>query len=500
MTRTDEVYIKASADNFGSLCMSLHKEQRSPVMALFAQELKDDYRIYCGFIANSLKKWIFVTLDVSKDKPQYQSIAKEIYSANLFEREMREMFGIDPAGNPDKRSLRLHEEVWPRGFFPLRKNFVPPAGRGGPGGYLFSKVEGEGVFEVPVGPVHAGIIGPGHFRFSVAGEPIINLDIRLGFTHRGIEKLLENKAPSEAVRMTERVAGDSSVSHSWAFCHAVEKICGIEVPERAKVIRVVLLELERMYNHAADIGGIALDVGFSHPSALASIIKESIHSLNDRVAGSRFLKGMNLVGGVSRDIDTGLQKFILDVLNLIMADFNDLKSILLSSGSFLDRVETTGILRKNTAEDFGVIGLAGRASGIATDLRCSFMEAYDRLNLKISTYESGDCLARLKVRLDEFEGSANIIRQLLDRPPQGEILAPNISINGGYSLGYVEGWRGPVLYWVSLNGLGKIDRCKIIDPSFRAWQGLSHAVLENIIPDFPLCNKSFDLSYSGSDL
>src|SRR3989339_616998 len=494
MTHKDEVYIEAAADNFGALCLSLHKEHCSPVMGMFARELKDDYRIYCAFISVKLKKWFFATLDIPKDNPQFPSIAKEIYSANLFEREIREMFGINPIGNPDNRRLRLHEEVWPKGSFPLRKDFVPPKEKPEGREYPFAKVEGEGVFEVPVGPVHAGIIGPGHFRFSVAGEPIVNLELRLGFSHRGVEKLLENKIPSAAVRLTECVAGDSAVAHSWAFCHAVEKIGGIKVPERAAIIRAILLELERMYNHVADIGGMAKDVGFSHPAALASIIKESIHSLNQRLTGSRFLKGINVIGGVARDIGN------LDGLDSIMADFKDLKGILLSSVSFLDRVEPTGILRRETAENLGVTGLAGRASGIAIDLRQGFMETYNKLDYKLSTYSSGDCLARLKIRIDEFEGSAKLIRRLLENLPQGEILASDINFKEGYSLGYVEGWRGPVLYWVNLDGEGKIDRCKIIDPSFRSWQGLSYAVLGEIIPDFPLCNKSFDLSYPGGDL
>jgi len=495
----DETYLACAPAKFGAFCMALHKELSSPVMAMFAREIDKGFRIYCAFLSKGRKKWFFATLDVKKEDPQFDSIAKEIYSANLFEREMKEMFGIEPKGNPDRRRLHLHDEVWPRGYYPLRKDFIPPADTGKLGEYEFVKVEGEGIYEVPVGPVHAGIIGPGHFRFSVAGEPIINLEIRLGFTHRGVEKLMEGKSPLEALKISECVAGDSSAAHALVFCLAIEKITKAKVPLKAQFIRAVFLELERMYSHAGDIGGIALDVGFSQAAALASIIKESIHQLNDKLSGSRFLRGAIVPGGISKDISGG-KKLIIDSLLSVMKDFRDLKKTLNSSISFLDRVDTTGMLTKKTADDFGVLGVIGRASGIDTDLRRDVSSIYEKLDFKSVVSQSGDVLGRLNVRFDEFEASVNIIQKCLDMMPPYESVAMNIPYCEGYALGCAEGWRGPVLYWLSIDKSGKIERCKIVDPSFRSWPGLSYAVLENIIPDFPVCNKSFDLSYAGGDL
>ena len=499
--RADEMYIEVAPADFKAACHRLHKILHSPVMLLFALDerpAKGSYAIHCLFLALEYRRWIFICTNIAGEKPAFDSIAKEVYSANLFEREIKEMFGIEPKGNPDDRRLRLHDEVWPEGFYPLRKDFDPRLASGEIGEYRFAKVEGEGIFEVPVGPVHAGIIGPGHFRFSVAGEPIIHLDIRLGFSHRGVEKLFEGKRPDEAVKLSECVAGDSSFAHSGSFCRAVEKIAGVSVPERALYLRVIFLELERMYNHMAGISGIALDVGFSFAAAYASMVKEAIHALNEALTGSRYLKVVNVVGGVLKDIDEQKKVRLVSAIDKIMKDLREIKAILNANGSFLDRVDGTGVLAKNIAEDLGIVGLAGRASGIALDLRKN-APVYATAGFNLVTRKEGDVMARLNVRLDEFEESARLVRELVRKLPAGELIAENHPVEGS-GLGYVEGWRGPVLYWLKLGQDGRIERCKVVDPSFHNWPGLSSAVLENIIPDFPVCNKSFDLSYAGNDL
>ena len=422
-----------------------------------------------------------------------------MHSASLFEREIWEMFGIRPNGHPDLRRLRLHDEVWAKDNFPLRKDFQKMQ-VGDLSDFRFSRVEGEGIFEVPVGPVHAGIIGPGHFRFSVAGEPIINLELRLGFTHRGVEKLFEGKRYPDAIRLAECVSGDSSFAHSLAFTQAAEKISGLSVPGQAAYLRGIFLELERMYNHANDLGGIAIDVGFSFPSAYASLIKEAILQLNHKLTGNRYLRKVNTIGGVLADIDDTRKQLLLDSLKRVKRDFNELVKILYSSVSFMDRVDTTGVLLRRTAEDLGAVGLAARASGIPTDLRKYFPGVYKEAKFKMSLQESGDVLARLRVRVSEFEESCRLIEEFCAKLNMGEKLRVEPELKGGNALGYAEGWRGPVLYWLKTDAAGLIERCKIVDPSFLNWQGLSYAVLGNIIPDFPLCNKSFDLSYSGNDL
>ena len=503
----DELHIKANAENFKSICLELHKELKTPVAALFAADERTARGVFvvtCVFMSIKYRKWIFVNTDISGDDPRFNSLSKEMYSAGLFEREIKEMFGIEAAGGLDTRRLKLHDEVWPEGFYPLRKDFASFPSRGGNlAEYKFRRIEGDGVFEVPVGPVHAGIIGPGHFRFSVAGEPIINLETRLGFTHRGIEKLMEGRTPTEAVRIAECVTGDTCFGHSLAFCHAIEKICSTTIPEEAKVSRAIFLELERMYNHAADIGGMAIDVGFSFPSAFASIIKENLLALNQKLTGSRYLKNINMVGGVAKNITKEDMDNLQRSLQAILKDFAELKAILYNSVSFMDRADATGILKKTTAEDLGVIGLAARASGIPMDIRKDFPgSAYTKIKFNLIKQSSGDALARLNVRISEFEESGSIIKQLLERAgkPSGDLAAGEVKSKEGSALGYAEGWRGAVLYWVKIDDKGLIERCKIVDPSFHNWEAISFAVLGNIIPDFPLCNKSFNLSYSGNDL
>ena len=497
----DELYIKVGLKDFRAACLFLHQFLKSPVEMLFAQDQcreQKEFTVTCVFAGIKYRKWIFVSIDIPQDLARFDALSKEIYSAALFEREIKEMFGLTPEGSLDLRSLNLHDEVWPEKAYPLLKSFSAPKSIAPKGEYKFAKVQGDGVFEVPVGPVHAGIIGPGHFRFSVAGEPIINLEIRLGFTHRGIEKILEAKNIFDAVNIAERVSGDSSFAHSLAFCQAVEKICGLTAPHRALYLRGIMLELERMYNHVNDIGGIAVDVGFSFPAALASIIKESILQLNFKLAGSRYLKGINTIGGLTKDIED--VDLLLKTLESIEKDFKRLLDILNASVSFMDRVDNTGVLKRKTAEDFGVVGLAARACGIPTDLRRYFPGVYSIVKFNMAREQKGDVLARLKVRYFEFQESCRLIKEFLKILPKGEVKTKDFEIKEGFGLGFVEAWRGPVLYWIKIDAKGRIERCKIVDPSYRNWQGLSYAVLGDIIPDFPVSNKSFDLSYSGNDL
>ncbi len=255
-----------------------------------------------------------------------------------------------------------------------------------------------------------------------------------------------------------------------------------------------------MYNHVNDIGGIAVDVGFSFPAAFASIIKEAILQLNELTTGHRYLKGVNIVGGVSVGLDSAKKKLLSEELKKIIRDFNELEGILMSSVSFMDRVDSTGVLRRKTAEDLGIVGLVGRASGIPTDLRRYFPGIYREVKFKMMTQEAGDVLARLSLRIAEFKESCRLIDEYACRLVEDDRLNISCEIREGSALGYVEGWRGPVLYWLKIGSFGLIQRCKIVDSSFCNWRGLSYAVLGNIIPDFPVCNKSFDLSYSGNDL
>ena len=368
----------------------------------------------------------------------------------------------------------------------------------------FPRVEGEGIFEIPVGPVHAGIIEPGHFRFSVAGEPIIKLDVQLFYTHKGTEKIAEGTRPAKCVFLAERVSGDTSFGHALAYCHAIERLAGITPPMRAIVIRTMLLELERLFNHIGDTGALLLDIGFSTGAATAFRLKEDMMRLNEVLTGSRLLRGMAAIGGIRREIEDTLQKrqAFRDTTVHVHDDFRQLVALVQSSSSVIDRLETTGRLSQKDAFRLGIVGMAGRASGIDRDLRRDHPHcAYPHLRFTVAHQLQGDVLARLNVRVHEIEQSFRMLEQLVRqheaepfRTPGAHVIPPN-----RHALGYVEGWRGEIVHWVKTDRVGSIGRWKITDPSFHNWRAIPAAVQNNIVPDFPVINKSFNLSYSGND-
>jgi Ni,Fe-hydrogenase III large subunit len=460
------------------------------------------YRIYYLFTLGR-GTWLILTTDLSGEDRLFPSITPRIHAAKWYEREIRDMFGLIAEGHPDLRRLVRHEH-WPKGTHPLKKDFCWNHVMGHQDGeYHFRQIEGEGVFEVPVGPIHAGIIEPGHFRFSVAGEPIMQLEVRHFWKHRGVEKLFENLKWSEGVALAERVSGDTSFGHSLCYCQAVETLLGIEVPPRAKYLRALYLEMERLHNHIGDVGAICNDAAYSLALAHCGRMKERIMQLNDHLTGSRFLRGVNRVGGVSFDLPEGRSDAMVKGLEEIHEDFAELSRIIFHNASLTDRLETTGVLEERTAWDHGVMGVVGRASNINRDVRRDRpFAAYDRLRFEVPLYRYGDVRARMRVRIDEVHESVSLIRQALENLPAGPISTamPSAPRPGDWALSAVEGWRGEILYFVMAGEEGKIHRCKVRDPSFVIWPAIQFAVLGNIIPDFPLINKSFNLSYAGNDL
>ena len=371
------------------------------------------------------------------------------------------------------------------------------------GQYAFRKIQGEGVFEVPVGPIHAGIIEPGHFRFSVAGEPIMQLELRHFWKHRGVEKLFEQLQLTDAAPLSERVSGDTSVGHSLAYCQAVETLLGMEAPTRARYVRSLVLELERLHNHIGDVGAICNDTAYAVAHAHCGRMKEQLMQLNDRLTGSRFLRGVNCVGGVALDV-TALQLTQVDTeLDALERDFTDIEKILFANASLTERLENTGILTEHIAWDHAVMGVVGRASGMDRDIRRDRpFAAYDELHPKVILYRYGDVRARMRVRLDEVHESIRLIREIRRGLPEGPITTPPVRqpMPGEWAISAVEGWRGEILYMVMAGEEGRIHRCKVRDPSFVNWPAIQWAALGNIVPDFPLINKSFNLSYAGNDL
>jgi Ni,Fe-hydrogenase III large subunit/Ni,Fe-hydrogenase III component G len=500
----NEVYFEARMDLVPGFCAQLYKKWGARLVSVFADDARAEaaaFHVYYIFAVDEAHGFIILRVPVSPDQPLFISLANALPAVNWQEREIQDLFGLKLEGHPNPRRCALHDD-W-ADVYPLRKDFalktVLPAFSGER--HKFRKVEGEGVFQVPVGPVHAGIIEPGHFLFSVAGEPVLYLQIRLFFTHKGTEKLFENISVTHGVRLAESISGDSSFAHATAFCHAVERAADVEAPPRARALRTICLELERLYNHIADIGAIATDVAFVVGNAHAMRLKERVLRLNEQLTGNRLLRGMACLGGVRFDFNADQLKALTDLVQLLRPEFASLVELIQNSSSTRDRLETTGVLKPQIARDLGVVGLAGRASGFNHDLRRDYPHAaYDQLQFKVPVYEEGDVLRRMQVRIDEVHQAFDILDQLLNKLPAGPIhvkvpaLAPN-----AVALGYVEGWRGEIFHWIRAAVDNRLARCKVKDPSLQNWPALSEAILGNIVPDFPVVNKSFNLSYSGTD-
>lgn len=451
----------------------------------------------------------------------YPSIALHIPSAALYEREIKDMFGLFPDGNPDTRPLVLHEQ-WPTGLHPLRRDFDINTKLNRIQGreYEFTKVEGEGVCEIPVGPVHAGIIEPGHFRFSILGENIINLETRLFYTHKGTEKLAESLKLDQVLLLSERISGDEAVANSLAYCQALEKITKADVPQKALQIRTVCAELERIYNHLGTLAGMSTDVGFAYGSARLNILKERMMQLNERVAGSRLLFGVNRIGGVGIDLTVDKLQLIMDTTNLLQEDFERIISVLRDKSSVMDRLRNTGIIPREVAVDLGLVGVAARCAGMDIDTRRDHSyAAYPLLHLDthhdtpkhLMEYEiemqkrQGDVLSRFEVRVEEVVNSLSIINKVTSNlQNESELVAEDIMDRlepYGHALGYAESHRGQTIHWVMVGeDCNSLFRYKVRTASFVNWPAIEQAVLNDIVPDFPLVNKSFDLSYSGNDL
>ncbi len=432
-------------------------------------------------------------------QPELPSLAPFHYPASRFEREIRDLFGILFAGHPDPRPLVKHG-FWPDSYYPLRKdaNGREFTDDGQP--FPFTPVGGEGVYEIPVGPVHAGVIEPGHFRFSAMGETIIDMKTRLYFTHKGTEKLFEGRDPVDGVELAERVSGDTSVGHTLAYCQAVEAAADVDVPLRARYVRVILLELERLYNHIADVGAIANDTGFAVAHAHCYRIREQLLRLNKQITGSRLLRGVLCPGGLLRDLS--IPPDLAARVEAVVADFDQIVEICLKNTLVLDRFEGTGVLKPELAKDHGVLGYVARASGIDIDARRDHpFAAYQHLTFNVPVFANGDVKDRVSVRVEEVHESAELIQQACRHLPSRHVRADLGRLDAFTpAFGIVEAWRGRIVHWILTGDDGRLHRVKIVDPSFFNWPALSQALVGNIVPDFPLCNKSFNQSYSGNDL
>jgi Ni,Fe-hydrogenase III large subunit/Ni,Fe-hydrogenase III component G len=501
--RNNELHFQLARGEAIHLAEILRNDFKTELGLLIANDRCADKGIFevHYLFANEKENWfVHATKEIPAGDASFDSMATFSLPSAKLELEISDMFGIEAVGHPNPIRLVRHS-FWPEHFYPLRKDAQTPEdfiGKGMP--YPFLPVEGEGVYEIPVGPVHAGIIEPGHFRFSVVGETIINMQLHLYFTHKGVEKLFEGKTPAKGVELAERISGDTTIGHSLAYCQALESLAGCEIPDRARYIRTILLEMERLYNHIADFGAICNDTGFAVAHAHCFRIRERLLRLNKLVTGNRLLRGGIIPGGVGVDLPSSVD--LASELNAVLSDFNEIVEISLGNTMLMDRLEGTGRLTLQTATDHGVVGFIARASGIDIDVRRDHpFAAYPWLEFNVPVFKTGDVLARTMVRVEEVKESVSLIQQALQKIPQGSISAPLGKLPAWQpAFGIVEGWRGAIYHWVMADGQGKLYRVKVKDPSFVNWPALPFALLKNIVPDFPLCNKSFNQSYSGNDL
>jgi Ni,Fe-hydrogenase III large subunit/Ni,Fe-hydrogenase III component G len=482
------------------------KDEGGQLVALWGSDdrhLGGGFGIHVVFLTGAGLAWVSSALPA--DAPAYPDLAHIFPQADRMQRATFDLLGITASDAVDGRKWLRHK-AWAEDEFPLRKDFSPLAKDRSPlpevDGYPFIRVEGDGVHEIPVGPIHAGTIEPGHFRFSIIGERILRLEQRLGYTHKGTEKRFEGMDLDTGARLAGRVSGDTHIAYAWAYCMAVETATTSQVPERAVWLRALFLEIERIANHLGDLGYLGNDVALGFGFMQFWRLKEDWLRLSANLFGHRYLFDCIVPGGVAKDLaDSGKAELAAEA-DRIEAEVRSLKAIYDEHATLQDRFANTGICKPDLAARLGLTGLAGRASAQAWDARAQFPQTpYDQLDVSMATQRRGDVLARAEVRFAEVYESLRLIRDILKRLPGGAIHAPLAAVSTvSEGLGWVEGWRGEIVVAVRIGANGTLDRVHPHDPSWQNWPLVEVGVLGNIVPDFPLINKSFNLSYSGPDL
>ncbi|HVO88942.1 MAG TPA: NADH-quinone oxidoreductase subunit C [Casimicrobiaceae bacterium] len=439
--------------------------------------------------------------DLASETASVPDLSAFFPAAGRMQRATFDLVGI-PWDGEDQRPW-LWQAAWPIDQFPLRRDFtVSPKWQPGVESYEFVRVEGEGVHDIAVGPVHAGIIEPGHFRFQVVGEKVLRLEERLSYVHKGIEKRFESMTVNQAYRLAGRVSGDATVAYAWAYAQAIEALVRASVPPRALALRALCLERERIANHLGDLGYLGNDAGFAFGLAQFSRLKEDVLRVNHRAFGHRMLMDAIAPGGIASDPSAAALGDMAVQCDALQQEVERLRDIYDEHAGVQDRFRNCGIVTPALARQLGLDGLAGRASGRARDARIDHpTPPYGELNVRIATRNEGDVAARTAVRFDELFESLRLCRVLLANLPLGATSVP-LQHPPAYTLGigYVESWRGPVFIALEAGPGGVVRRCHPHDVSWQNWPVLEHAVIGNIVPDFPLINKSFNLSYSGHDL
>ena len=477
-------------------------EQGGQLVALWASDDRDRER---GFTLRVLLKdadgLTLLEHSLPDEGARYPDLATIFPAANRMQRACFDLIGVQC--DADDQRPWLWQAAWPIDRFPLRRDFeASPKWEPGVEDYAFVRVAGDGVHEIPVGPVHAGIIEPGHFRFQVVGEKVLRLEERLGYVHKGIEKRFESLPLLEGVRLAGRISGDSTVAYAWAYAQALEAMAEIGVSPRAAALRARCLERERVANHLGDLGYLGNDGGFAFGLAQFSRLKEDVLRLNREAFGHRLLMDVVAPGGMARDVAPGTAAAMREQCATLKREIRALRDIYDEHAGLQDRFRSCGRVTRELALQLGLTGFAGRACGLVDDIRADFpLHPYAALALRKAAHTDGDVAARVAVRFDEALESLRLIDAILAALPDGDTAASLPSVPASrLALGCVEGWRGPVTIALESGPNGTVRRCHASDPSWRNWPVLEHAVIGNIVPDFPLINKSFNLSYSGHDL
>jgi Ni,Fe-hydrogenase III large subunit len=434
---------------------------------------------------------------ISLNCPQgsYPSVGRSHPPALRLERAIGDLFGLEPKGLPDTRRWLDHGR-WGVGH-PLGRRSATPATAER---YPLLPAEGESLHQIPVGPVHAGIIEPGHFRFTANGETVVRLEARLGYVHKGIEGLMAGSDLDRAAELAGRTSGDSTVAYALGFASAAEAALDLDIPSRGRWLRALMAELERLANHFGDIGAVCNDAAFTLMHAHCGVLRERVLRAAAACFGHRLMRDIVVPGGVARDLDQEGASVIRTLINEVRRRFPALVELYDNTASLQDRTVTTGILKPALARQYGAGGYVGRASGRNFDARRRPGYApYEDLAFDVPVRSEGDVNARVWIRIREVEQSLSLVEQILERLPAGPIRA-ELPRRAGEGMALVEAFRGDVLVWLRLGGDGRVDRCHLRDPSWFQWPLLEAAIEGNIVADFPLCNKSFNCSYSGHDL
>ena len=433
---------------------------------------------------------------------RYPSITPDAPQAHMFEREIAEQWGIVPQGHPWLKPVRFHASYQPGRDAWSRSPDAPILPCVQPEGTSFYRVEGDEIHEVAVGPVHAGVIEPGHFRFQCHGETVFTLEIALGYQHRGIERALWKGPDKKTIHLMECLSGDTSVGHATAYSQAIETLAGVSVPLKAQAIRGIGLELERLANHTGDLGALAGDVGYLPTMSYCGRIRGDFLNSTALLCGNRFGRSLVRPGGVDWDVDAALSQQMIDRVRPAIRDVLGATDLLWESRSVESRFDGTGRVSQADAQALGLVGMAARASGVDRDIRNDFPTGIYRFSfIPISTRSTGDVYARALIRKLEAQRSAQFVIQQLQQLPDGPIKAPVGPLKPNtLAVSLVEGWRGEICHVAITNASGTFAHYKVVDPSFHNWSGLAMSLRDQQISDFPLCNKSFNLSYCGHDL